>query len=91
MTPDHSALIERLEGAVSREGKPRGDHMIGAYAAFAVSALESGDEDQAELASVYDAASRCIANETAMFDALSAVASEAIAILKAKAQGEGNG
>lgn len=79
---DHSALIERLEAAMSRDGKPRGDHMIGAYAALAVSALESGDEDQAELASVYDAASRCIANETAMFDALSAVAAEAAAALR---------
>lgn len=86
---DLSALIARLEAAMSREGKPRGDHMVEAFAMMSKASAASDDEFERPMADVYDTASRCIANETAMFDAVVAVASEAIAILKAKAQGEG--
>lgn len=87
--PDMSALIARLEAAMSREGKPRGDHMVEAFAMMSKASAASDDEFERLMADVYDTASRCIANETAMFSDLVAVASEAIAILKAKAQGEG--
>lgn len=60
----------RVESAMSREGKPRGDHMIEVFAAMAKAAKASGDEEQEALSDIYDLASRCIANETAMFDGL---------------------
>lgn len=74
-------LQSRIEAALSRDGKPRGDHMIGAYAAIAVSTLESDDDEHVELAGVYDTASRCIANELAMFDGLAKLMPEVIALL----------
>lgn len=70
MTPSH---IARVEAAMSREGKPRGDHMIEVFAMMAKAAKASGDEEQEALAEIYDLASRCIANETAMFNDLAAV------------------
>lgn len=59
-----------IEAAISREGKPRGNHMIKVFAAMAKAAKASGDEEQEALADIYDLASLCIANETAMFDGL---------------------
>ncbi|QBX37245.1 hypothetical protein E4M02_02470 [Brevundimonas sp. S30B] len=69
-------LLKKLAAALSREGKPRGDHMIEAYAMMAKVAESSGDEDQVALASVFDCASRSIAAETAMFDGLKAAVAD---------------
>lgn len=74
MTP---AQIARAKAAMSRDGKPRGDHMIEVFAMMAKAAKASGDEEQEALADIYDLASRCIANETAMFDGLVAVVRDA--------------
>lgn len=87
MTADLSALIARLEAAVSRDGKPRGDHMVEAFAMMSKASAASTDEFERPMADVYDTASRCIANETAMFEGLAAIVPDVIAILRAK-QGE---
>lgn len=79
----HADLIARLEAAMSRDGKPRGDHMVEAFSMMSKASVSSSDEFEKPMASVYDTASRCIQNETAMFEGLAAVTLEAIAILKA--------
>jgi hypothetical protein len=81
---DLTTLIERLEAAMARDGKPRGDHMADGYALMARHAAASSSKQQKELGSTFDLASRCIANETAMFDGLCAVVRDVIAELKAK-------
>jgi hypothetical protein len=74
VTPE---LTARAKAAMSRDGKPRGDHMIEVFAMMAKAAKAPGDEEQEALADIYDLASRCIANETAMFDGLVAVVRDA--------------
>lgn len=61
-----------IKEAMSRDGQARGDHMVLAYGMMAKASAASGDEDERLMADVYNCASRCIANETAMFDRLSA-------------------
>lgn len=80
----HVELVARLEAALSRDGKPRGDHMAEVFALMASTLAASDNEKERLLSDVYDLASRCIANETKMFTELSAVTKEVIAILQAQ-------
>jgi hypothetical protein len=66
-------LRASLVSAMSREGKPRGDHMIEAYRMLAVHARAATDENDRQLGEVYDCAARCIENETRMFEGLCAI------------------
>lgn len=65
--PVAPGVLDRVIAAVSREGKPRGDHMIEAYSMMANVARTATRKPDREMAEVFDCASRCIANETAMF------------------------
>lgn len=78
MTAD---LIRRVEVAMSRDGKLRGDHMIEAYAMMAKSAAASSTKRDQQMEGVYDCASRCIANETAMYQGLLDLMPEVLAAL----------
>ena len=60
-------LAERIKLAASREGKPRGDHMIEAYSIMARAAAA---RNNLRMEGVYDCVSSCIANETAMYQGL---------------------
>ena len=76
-----ASLIQRIEAALSREGKPRGDHMIEAYAMMAKAAAATSTKEDQQMEGVFDCASRCIANEKAMFDGLAEVIPDLRALL----------
>lgn len=78
MTAD---LRHRIAVAMSRDGKPRGDHMIEAYAMTSKAAAASSTRKDQQMEGVYDCASRCIANETAMYQGLLDLMPEVIAAL----------
>lgn len=78
-------LAERLEAAMSREGKPRGDHMIAAHQAIHDAWKNSDEQEARDLADLAIGNVHAIRAETAMFDALSAVAIEAVAALRSMA------
>lgn len=84
MTTD---LIQRIEAAMSREGKPRGDHMVEGYAMMAKAARAATKKVDRLMSDVYDCASRCIANETAMFEGLAKLMPEVRSTLEAAGAG----
>lgn len=75
-------LFEQIDQAVSREGKPRGDHMIEAYAMMAKAADATTTKKDQQMEGVFDCASRCIANEKAMFDGLAGVMPDLRALIE---------
>lgn len=83
-------LFQRIDEAVSREGKPRGDHMIEAYAMMAKAAGATTTKKDQQMEGVFDCASRCIANEKAMFDGLAEVVPDLRALVE-WALGDGTG
>lgn len=70
--------LARITAAMSREGKPRGDHMIEAFAMLERHAKASRSRQQKELGETYGCASVCIANETRMFEELCAAVKVAL-------------
>jgi hypothetical protein len=82
-------IAARIRSAASRDGKPRGDHMIACEEQIVRHFRQhwADDEDAQNIADVADTMAHCLRAEKAMVDGLTAVGLEAAEALEALAAG----